>query len=160
MSAKKPLFQHVGTTPIVPISLKILVIFICLLLLSNFATNYITLVLSQRQIINLTNTVMVSQLKDIYSTAGNQYQIYSFSGDRSSSMEAVETVARKGFEHPHSIALAFSRDGTELFSVSADESNDASDVQKSSGAEIGGAAESSSAETRFSDAAALAKLNR
>jgi adenylate cyclase len=160
MSAKKPLFQHVGTTPIVPISLKILGIFICLLLLSNFATNYITLVLSQRQIINLTNTVMVSQLKDIYSTAGDQYQIYSFSGDRSSSMDAVKSVARKGFEHPHSIALAFGHDGTELFVVSADDAKDSSGVQKSSSAEISAGAENSSDISHFSDEAALATLNR
>ncbi len=151
--AKKPLFQHVGTTPIIPISLKILIIFICLLLLSNFATNYITLVLSQRQVINLTNTVMVSQLKDVYTTAGNQYQIYSFSNDRSSSMNAVESVACKGFEHPHSIALAFSRDGAILFAVSADtvKKDDDGKVSLSQPSAVG---------EKFPDEAALVQLNR
>jgi adenylate cyclase len=91
-------------------------------------TNFITLQLSQRQIINLTNTVMVGQLKDLYTAAGNQYQIYSFSHDRNASLSAMEKVARRGLTQPHSIAMAFDRNGQILFSVSADESTAVHDV--------------------------------
>ena len=58
MSRKTGFFSKVGKTRIIPIGLKILLIFICLILLSNFATNYISLQLSQRQLINLNNTIM------------------------------------------------------------------------------------------------------
>ena len=72
---RRSFFQKVGNTKIIPISLKIVAIFTCLLLLSNFATNCINLILNQRQIIKLNNEIMVSQLKDIYTAANNQYQI-------------------------------------------------------------------------------------
>lgn len=111
----KSLFQKVGTTKIVPISLKVLIVFVSLLLLSNFATNFVNLRLSRRQIINLSNTVMVSQLKDIFSAASNQYQIFTFTGDKTASVEAIRQTARRGFEMPNSIALAFDRTGKLLF---------------------------------------------
>lgn len=117
--SKKNIFQRVGQTRIIPISFKILAIFTVLLLLSNFATNTINLILSQRQIINLNNTIMVSQLKDLFSAAGNQYQIYSFSGDRNGCIESLKNVAKKGFSMPKSFAGAFDRHGNILFEVFA-----------------------------------------
>lgn len=117
--SKKNIFQRVGQTRIIPISFKILAIFTVLLLLSNFATNTINLILSQRQIINLNNTIMVSQLKDLFSAAGNQYQIYSFSGDRNGCIESLKNVAKKGFSMPQSFAGAFDRQGNILFEVFA-----------------------------------------
>lgn len=93
---RKQFFQKVGQTRIVPISLKIVAVFTVLLLLSNFTTNTINLLLSQKQIINLNNTIMVSQLKDLYSAAGNQYQIFSFNGERQTCIEALKSVSKKG----------------------------------------------------------------
>ena len=63
MSEKKGLFSKVGKTRIVPLGLKILIIFVTIILLSNFATNFLSVQLSKRQIINLNNTIMVEQLK-------------------------------------------------------------------------------------------------
>ncbi len=117
--SKKNIFQRVGQTRIIPISFKILAIFTVLLLLSNFATNTINLILSQRQIINLNNTIMVSQLKNLFSAAGNQYQIYTFSGDRNGCIESLKNVAKKGFSMPKSFAGAFDRQGNILFEVFA-----------------------------------------
>lgn len=48
--SRKQFFQKVGQTRIVPISLKIVAVFTVLLLLSNFTTNTINLLLSQKQI--------------------------------------------------------------------------------------------------------------
>ena len=116
---KKNVFQRVGATRIIPISLKILVIFISLLTLSNFATNFVNSFLSRRQIIKLTNTVMIGRLKDIYSAAGNQYQIFTFTGNREASVQAIANTARQGFEMQNSIALAFDKNGKILFCASA-----------------------------------------
>lgn len=118
--SKRTVFQHVGKTPIVPISAKILFIFICLLLLSNFMTNFINLRLSQRQVITLTNTVLVNQLKDVYTTAGNQYQISRYSQNRDDSLKAIADAAANGFTQKHSVALGVSPDGTILFASCAD----------------------------------------
>ena len=118
--SKKKIFQRVGDTKIIPISFKIVAIFTVLLLLSNFATNTINLILSQKQIINLNNTIMVSQLKDLFSAAGNQYQIYSFNGERQSCIDSLKDVARRGFSMPESFAAAFDKQGNILFEVCAD----------------------------------------
>jgi len=118
--AKKTVFQHVGNTPIIPISAKILGIFICLLLLSNFMTNFINLRLSQRQVITLTNTILVNQLKDLYTTADNQYQISRYSQNPDDSLKSLGDSAAKGFTQKHSLALGVRQDGTILFSSCAD----------------------------------------
>lgn len=111
MSTKFRFFSRVGKTRIIPIGLKILIIFICLILLSNFTTNYISIQLSQRQIITLNNTVMVDQLKELYTTSSNQYQIYSYTGNKSECVEAICKVAETGFSNPNSVALAVTMDG-------------------------------------------------
>ncbi|MBQ1644055.1 MAG: adenylate/guanylate cyclase domain-containing protein, partial [Treponema sp.] len=64
--SKKRFFQYVGKTPIIPLSARILVIFISLILMSNFMTNLISIQMTQRQVIELTNKLTVTQLKDIY----------------------------------------------------------------------------------------------
>ncbi|MBE6354200.1 adenylate/guanylate cyclase domain-containing protein [Treponema sp.] len=119
MRKLKSVFPKVGSTRIIPISFKLMIIFVSLLTLSNFATNFVNSYLARRQIINLNNSVMVSQLKDIFTAAGNQYQIYMFTGNRDDSISAVKSTAERGFELAHSAALAFDRDGKILFSVSA-----------------------------------------
>ncbi|MDY2843923.1 MAG: adenylate/guanylate cyclase domain-containing protein [Treponema sp.] len=111
----KKLFQKVGQTKIIPISFKILTIFVCLLLLSNFATNFVNLSLSRKQLITLNNTVMVSELKDIYTAASNQYQIFTFTGDKEKSVEAIKSTAERSFSQPNSVALAFNESGEILF---------------------------------------------
>ena len=122
--SNKTIFQRVGKTPIIPISAKILAIFICLLLLSNFMTNFINLRLSQRQVITLTNTLLVDQLKDLYTTAGNQYQISRYSQNKDESLRTIENNAAKGFTQKHSVALGVQQDGLLVFASCADPSAD------------------------------------
>ena len=117
MSAKKGLFSKVGKTRIVPIGLKILIIFITIILLSNFATNFLSVQLSKRQIINLNNTIMVEQLKELYTNASNQFQIYNYSDDKEGSQEALEKVAKSGFSNKNSVALGVRPDGQILFAA-------------------------------------------
>ena len=119
MSGKVKIFSRVGKTRIVPIGLKMLLIFICLILLSNFITNFISLQLNQRQIINLNNTIMVSQLKELYTTSSNQYQIYSYSGNREESIDALTKVATNNFSNTNSVALGVSSDGQFQFFADA-----------------------------------------
>ena len=118
MSRKTGFFSKVGKTRIIPIGLKILLIFICLILLSNFATNYISLQLSQRQLINLNNTIMVEQLKELYNNATNQFQIYTYSNNKDECMESMRKVASAGFTNPNSVALSVRIDGNLGFVVS------------------------------------------
>ncbi|AEE17376.1 adenylate/guanylate cyclase domain-containing protein [Treponema brennaborense] len=119
MARQKKLFQYVGQTPIIPVSVKILGVFSCLLLLSNFATNFVNIQLNQHEVYALTNTVMVNQLKDLYTAASNQYEIYSFSRDRRAALAALEKVAQKGFSRKDSMAAGIGYDGRAYFYVSA-----------------------------------------
>ena len=152
--AKSP-FQKVGNTSIIPISLKLLVIFVSLLLLSNFATNFVNSFLSRAQIIKLNNTIMVSQLKDIYTAAGNQFQIFAFTGNRDDSVDAISSTARRGFELSNSLAVAFDKNGKILFCVSA---TPLPEVQKEKSEK--GAPALNERSTDFSDAEALALMNQ
>lgn len=114
-------FQYVGDTPIVPISSKILLVFIVLLLLSNFFTNFVNLQLNQRQIINLTNQNLVNQLKEIYTTATNQYEIYKYSQDKDESINSIIDTAKKGFSQNNSMVMGVEVGGRLLLSASASE---------------------------------------
>ena len=118
MSSRKSLFSKVGKTRIVPIGLKILIIFITIILLSNFATNFLSLQLSKKEIINLNNTIMVEQLKELYSNAANQFQIYNYSDDKEGSQEALEKVAKSGFSNKNSVAIGVMPSGEIIFAAS------------------------------------------
>ena len=116
--ARKKLFQYVGKTPIIPISAKILTIFIILILLSNFMTNLLSINLSQKQKNVLTNQLLVNELKEMYITAGNQYQIYSYSKNKDECINALKKSAASTFTMDNSCALAFDRTGKILFFTS------------------------------------------
>ena len=117
MSQKQGFFSKVGKTRIVPIGLKILLIFITIILLSNFATNFLSIQLSKKQIINLNNTIMVEQLKELYSNAANQFQIYNYSEDKEESLEALRKVAKSGFSNKNSLAIGVKQNGQIIFSA-------------------------------------------
>ncbi|MBQ3649050.1 MAG: adenylate/guanylate cyclase domain-containing protein, partial [Treponema sp.] len=108
-----------GKTPIIPLSARILVIFISLILMSNFMTNLISIQMTQRQVIELTNKLTVTQLKDIYKNAQNQYQVYSYKHNKNECVQAMESSAAEDFSNPNSLALAFDRTGKLFFYISA-----------------------------------------
>ena len=115
MGRKYHFFARVGNTRIIPLGLKILVIFICLILLSNFATNSISIQLSQRQIIKLNNTIMVEQLKEMYNNSQNQFQIYSYSGKKEECLESIKQAVSTGFSNKNSVAMGVSKKGSIVF---------------------------------------------
>ncbi len=128
MRKKSCMFSRVGNTRIIPISFKILFIFIFLLFASNFTTNYINLQLSKRQIIRLNNSVMIGQLKDIFATADNQYQIYNFSNDIDACVSVMTQAAKKTFTENGSLAMAFNGEGQTMFVACNDREADFSEV--------------------------------
>lgn len=112
-------FQYVGDTPIIPTSSKILAVFIVLLLISNFVTNYLNLQLNKKENIKLTNEILVSQLKDIFTTATNQYEIYKYSQEKEECLNAICDTAKKGFNNPNSMLMGVEIGGRLMLSVSA-----------------------------------------
>ena len=118
MSERYRIFSRVVKTRIIPLGLKILLIFICLILLSNFATNVISVQLEQKEIITLNNEIMVDQLKELYNNASTQYQIYMFSSNRYECMQAICKSSQSTFKNPNSVALGISKEGLMGFMIS------------------------------------------
>lgn len=121
MAKKFKIFDRVGKTIIVPMGGKILLIFVSLILLSNFATNFISLQLSQRQTIQLNNKIMVAQLKELYTNCTNQYQIFSYSQDKLETDQALKRVAQSGFSNDNSVALGINKLGAIRFIATSNE---------------------------------------
>lgn len=120
--------QKVGGTYVVPVTIKILIIFVCMLLFSTLSSSFVLITLSQRQVINLTNTIMVDKLKELYTNAENQWQIYQYSGKKEECLDSLRNIALKGFQMKHSIALGVDKEGDIPFFVeqeNEDEENEA-----------------------------------
>ncbi len=116
-------FQYVGDTPIIPTRMKIVIVFVVMLFLSTFSTNLMSVMLSQRRTIQLSNIVLVDRLSELYNAATSQKQIESFSQDTEASLEAIIQSAKKGFakEDKNSVALGVNPDGSILFFASQNE---------------------------------------
>lgn len=108
-------FKKIGNTPIIPLSLKIMTAFVILLLISTFSTNYLNLVLNQRELVKKNNELLVKELKDIYSFASNQFDIFQFSGDKASALESISKNASRDLKMPNSTSFGFMKDGTILY---------------------------------------------
>lgn len=115
---KKILIRKIGKTSIIPLSMKIMAVFILMLLLSNFTTNYINVLLNQFQVVELTNQILVKDLKEIYNNAITQSQLYKFTNDRESAIDSIKTVASDSFRYKNSLALGVFPNGELLFEKS------------------------------------------
>ncbi len=115
--------NYVGDTKIIPVRSKILIVFIILMLLLSFSTNFIALTLSRSEVINLTNKILVSQLTEIYSTAANQFQIKSYSQDQNANQNALDAITQNAKkciadETKHNVAFGVLPTGKILFFAS------------------------------------------
>ncbi|RPJ08169.1 MAG: adenylate/guanylate cyclase domain-containing protein [Spirochaetaceae bacterium] len=119
---KEMLFgRKIDGTRIVPIVIKIVMLFSVLLLVSNVFSNYINLVINQGQQMRLLKMLLVKDLREIYTFAGNQYTIYSIQGGYDESIKAIEAKGLSDFSgddsFDNSLCLAIKPDGSLLFHV-------------------------------------------
>ena len=113
--------KKVGGVRVVPLTFKILSVFIIFILVSNFSSNYINLTLNRGELVKLMNELLVKELKEIYTFASNQYDIYLFSGDLKETTSAMENNAGRELKRTRSLALAASPDGKIFFQAGGDE---------------------------------------
>ncbi len=118
MNQRKNKTVRVGKTKVVPISIKILAVFIVLMLLSTFASNIISSMLSQHIVSELSSTILADNLKQVFTAATNQYQVFKYSGDKDASINVIKKVADNGFTFEKSVSCAFDTDGNILYIVS------------------------------------------
>ena len=105
----------VAGTRVVPIVTKIVAVFSVFLLASNFASNYINLMLNRGEQLRLANRLLVKDLAEIYTFASNQQEIYQFNGNLPDAVKAMEDSALKGFAGKRSVAFGLRADGSLLF---------------------------------------------
>ena len=78
-------------------------------------TNFLSIHLSEKQKTELTNQLMINQLKELYINAGNQYQIYAYPKEKDKCIESLIRTSEGGFTQKNSCAFAFDRTGKMLF---------------------------------------------
>ncbi|GMO40170.1 MAG: hypothetical protein Ta2F_16290 [Termitinemataceae bacterium] len=111
----KKIFKKVGATWIIPISAKILFIFSVLLLASNFSTNFITILLFRNETMDTMNTLLIRDMKEFYSNAGDQFQIMQYSNDKESAFRSLVAGAENNFTYPQSWVAGVQKNGDILF---------------------------------------------
>jgi adenylate cyclase len=100
---------------VTPLTLKIVLIFVILLLVSNFSSNYINLTLNKGQQLKLMNQLLVKDLKELHIFAMNQYEIYYYNQDLEGTLNIIVDNAKKQFTGEKSLAFATDPQGSILF---------------------------------------------
>jgi adenylate cyclase len=118
MSSDKGLFfKKVRGTRVFPVALKIIIIFIVFILVSNFATNYINLMLGRNAQLKLSYQLIAKDLKDVYSFANTQYEIFQYNRDKKGSYENIKQKALFDLKGK-AVVVCFGQDG-EVYSAAS-----------------------------------------
>jgi len=110
--------NKVSGVRVVPLSIKIIVLFTIFLLVSNFATNFINLMLNRGELIGLMNQLLVKDLKELHTFCNNQADIYKFNQDLDGALNNIIQSASKELKGEKSTAFGMKTDGTILFQAS------------------------------------------
>jgi class 3 adenylate cyclase len=107
--------KKVGTARVVPLSTKILLVFVIFILASNFVSNYINLVLNQGELIQSMKQLLIKDLKEIYLFCNNQREIYEFNKNMDMAVSNIETRSLNTFKNKKSVLFGIRPDGTFMF---------------------------------------------
>lgn len=97
---------------IFPIATKIILIFIIFILMSNFASHYISLMLYRGEMVRLAKQLLVRDLKELYSYSNTQHEIFQVNSNLRGSLSAIERKALLDFRNRNSLLLGIQSDGT------------------------------------------------
>jgi len=111
------LWRKVGKTRIVPFSLRVAMIFSVFMIVSNFATNYINLTLHQEALVEQLRLLLVENLKELYTYAGNQYEIYEIQKDLDQVKKSMTNKASLTFKNRGSFFVMVYPTGESLVGV-------------------------------------------
>lgn len=111
----KVLGRKVGETRVVPLTVKIVAIFTVFLLVSNFTTNYINLMLNRGEQIRLLNELLVKDLTELHVFANNQYELFEFNPDINAAIANIEGAAERNHRGERAVTLGIGSDGALLF---------------------------------------------
>ncbi len=107
--------KKIGSTRVVPLVTKIVLIFSIFILVSNLMTNYINLMFNRTELIKLTEDLLVKDLKETYTFASTQFDIYQFTHDLAKSTDTIEQSALRDLKASKAITIGIKPDGSLLF---------------------------------------------
>jgi adenylate cyclase len=110
--------KKLSGTRVVSLAIKIVAVFTIMMLVSNFASNYINLMMNRGELVKLMNQLLIKDLKSLYNFSSNQYDIYQFSQNYDDAVSAIEKSAAKDLKEKKSIAIGIKQDGSLMFQAS------------------------------------------
>lgn len=111
----KILGRRVNGVRVVPLVVKIVAIFTIFLLISNFASNYINLMLNRGEQVRLLSQLLEKDLKTLHVFANNQYEIYNFDQDLEGAVANMESAGLRDLPGERSVALGIRPSGEVFF---------------------------------------------
>ncbi|MBI9103062.1 MAG: adenylate/guanylate cyclase domain-containing protein [Spirochaetales bacterium] len=127
---EKILGKNISGVRVVPISVKIILIFTVILLVSNFSTNYVSLVMNRGELNKYINRLLIRDLKDLHVFMTNQHDIYLFSDDKEKSVDAIKESAQWNLKNENSLALGWNQDDGYMFIVPENHGLSNTDLQR------------------------------
>lgn len=105
-------------TRVVPVTFKIVISFALFILISNFVTNYVNLILNRAELYNLMNQLLIKDLKVMYTYCNNQWDIYQFDKNFEESVSSIEQKGNHELKNEKAVVLGIKKDGEILFQAS------------------------------------------
>ncbi len=110
--------QKINGTRVVPVTIKIILVFTLIILVSNLTSNYINLIFNRTELVNLMRQLLAKDLKDIYSFCNTQHEIYQINRDFKGSVDNIEKKGLNDLKNKKAVVLGVKPDGTFLFQSS------------------------------------------
>lgn len=110
--------EKVGGARIFPIATKIVLIFVFLILLSNFSSHYISLMLYRGEMIMMMKQHLVKDLRDVYTFAKTQHEVFAAGGSEQACIGAIEEKSIFEFKNNNSMLIGVKKDGGVLLQAS------------------------------------------
>jgi class 3 adenylate cyclase len=103
--------RRIGKMRVFPITTKIILVYILFILLSNFSSHYISLMLYRGEMVKMMRQLLARDLKDIYNYANTQHEVYSIRKNKDESYSLISERAILDFKHKMSMLAGMDRQG-------------------------------------------------
>lgn len=110
--------HKVGDTRVIPVTRKIVTLFIFIILLSNLSSNYINLIFNREVMVRQMRELLIKDLKNMNAYSNNQYEIFKFNKDLKAALEGIVNKGIYELKNKKAIILGIRPDGTILFESS------------------------------------------
>ncbi len=110
--------KKVNDTRVFPVTIKIILIFTLIILVSNLTSNYINLMFNRTEQIHLMQQLLGKDLRDIYGFCNTQHEIYTYNRDMRGSLQAIQEKGLHELKNKKAIVLGIKPDGKLLFQSS------------------------------------------